>query len=174
MRRLGSNWLSSARKRDGSAHGSGLPPWNGCVVTGSCLRGGASPARGIPGHPVSILGGARPGRELVDRLTYLGFEWARFCLRTTVTAAGSCPLGGAPSRGCSERGTGLPATASSPKAPGDREDAYRGTNWDGDGLPRRDGGAWREGGAVLGGENDCRRSPSLGSLCTGTGIPGKR
>jgi hypothetical protein len=174
MRRLGSNRFSSAHDRDGSAHGSVHLPWNGCVVTGFCLRGGASPARGIPGHPVSILGGARSGRKLVARLTYLGFDWARLCLRTTVTAASPCLLGSAPSRGRFERGTGLPATASSPKAPGDWEGAYRGTNWNGDGLPGRDGGAWREGGAVLGGEDDCRRSPSFGSLWSGTGVPGKR
>jgi hypothetical protein len=103
----------------------------------------------------------------VARLTYLGFDWARLCLRSTVTAASPCLLGGAPSRGRSERGTGLPATASSPKASGDREGAYRGTNWNGDGLPGRDGGAWRDGGAVLGGEDDCRRSPSLGSTHEG-------
>jgi hypothetical protein len=49
------------------------------LLTGRGFRGGASPALAVRGHPVSILGGARSGRKLVTRLTYLGLAWARLC-----------------------------------------------------------------------------------------------
>jgi hypothetical protein len=98
------------------------------LLAGSGFRGGASPALAVPGHPASILGGARSGRKLVTRLTYLGACLGMALRRTMVTAASPCSLGGAPTRGRSVHGAGLPATTSTSRARGDWGGAYRGMN----------------------------------------------